>query len=160
MSKQHNAIVALISSATGQDSAHLYELYLEKGYTVHGLKRRSSSFNSGRIEHLYQGPHKSQRFVFPLWRRHRSTNLIRIVQLTQPDEIYNLVAQSHDQASFETAEYTANADGIGPLRFLEAIRLLGLVNKPRFYQASTSELYGNAQAVSQRETKPFYPRSA
>jgi GDPmannose 4,6-dehydratase len=133
---------------------------LAKGYTVHGIKRRSSSFNTDRIEHLYQDPHEpDQRFVLHYGDMTDATNLIRIVQETQPDEIYNLAAQSHVQVSFETAEYTANADGIGPLRLLEAIRLLGLVDKTRFYQASTSELYGKVQAVPQNETTPFYPRS-
>jgi GDPmannose 4,6-dehydratase len=152
--------VALITGVTGQDGAYLAELLLEKGYIVHGVKRRSSSFNTGRIEHLYQDPHeKGQRFVLHYGDMTDSTNLIRIVQETQPDEIYNLAAQSHVQVSFETAEYTANADAIGALRLLEAIRLLGLVEKTRFYQASTSELFGKAQAVPQNETTPFYPRS-
>ena len=152
--------VALITGVTGQDGAYLADLLLEKGYIVHGVKRRSSSFNTGRIEHLYQDPHeKGQRFVLHFGDMTDSTNLIRIVQETQPDEIYNLAAQSHVQVSFETAEYTANADAIGTLRLLEAIRLLGLVEKTRFYQASTSELYGKAQCVPQNETTPFYPRS-
>ncbi|MDQ2861603.1 MAG: GDP-mannose 4,6-dehydratase [Pseudomonadota bacterium] len=152
--------VALITGVTGQDGAYLAELLLGKGYIVHGVKRRSSSFNTGRIEHLYQDPHqKGQRFILHHGDMTDSTNLIRIVQETQPDEIYNLAAQSHVQVSFETAEYTANADAIGTLRLLEAIRLLGLVDKTRFYQASTSELYGKAQAVPQSETTPFYPRS-
>ena len=152
--------VALITGATGQDGAYLSELLLEKGYVVHGIKRRSSSFNTGRIEHLYQDPHEeNQRFVLHYGDMTDATNLIRIVQETQPDEIYNLAAQSHVQVSFETAEYTANADGIGTLRLLEAIRLLGLTGKTRFYQASTSELYGKVQAVPQSETTPFYPRS-
>jgi GDPmannose 4,6-dehydratase len=152
--------VALITGATGQDGAYLAELLLQKGYTVHGLKRRSSSFNTGRIEHLYQDPHETnQRFILHYGDMTDATNLIRIVQQTQPDEIYNLAAQSHVQVSFETAEYTANADAIGPLRILEAIRLLGLTEKTRFYQASTSELYGKVQAVPQSETTPFYPRS-
>src|SRR5579859_2009788 len=155
-----NGKVALITGVTGQDGAYLAELLLEKGYTVHGIKRRSSSFNTGRIEHLYQDPHEAnQRFVLHYGDMTDSTNMIRLVQQTQPDEIYNLAAQSHVQVSFETAEYTANADGIGPLRLLEAIRLLGLVEKTRFYQASTSELYGKVQAVPQSETTPFYPRS-
>jgi GDPmannose 4,6-dehydratase len=152
--------VALITGVTGQDGAYLSELLLEKGYVVHGVKRRSSSFNTGRIEHLYQDPHDpDQRFVLHYGDMTDATNLIRIVQQTQPDEIYNLAAQSHVQVSFETAEYTANADGIGPLRILEAIRLLGLAEKTRFYQASTSELYGKVQEVPQTERTPFYPRS-
>ena len=152
--------VALITGATGQDGAYLSELLLDKGYVVHGIKRRSSSFNTGRIEHLYQDPHEeNQRFILHYGDMTDATNLIRIVQETQPDEIYNLAAQSHVQVSFETAEYTANADGIGTLRLLEAIRLLGLVGKTRLYQASTSELYGKVQAVPQSETTPFYPRS-
>ena len=151
---------ALITGITGQDGAYLAELLLSKGYLVHGIKRRSSSFNTGRIDHLYEDPHVAN----PHLRLHYgdmtdATNLIRIVQETQPDEIYNLAAQSHVQVSFETAEYTANADGIGTLRLLEAIRLLGLTAKTRFYQASTSELYGLVQAVPQSETTPFYPRS-
>jgi GDPmannose 4,6-dehydratase len=151
---------ALITGVTGQDGAYLAELLLDKGYVVHGLKRRSSSFNTGRIEHLYQDPHeKDRRFVLHYGDLTDATNLIRVVQETQPDEIYNLAAQSHVQVSFETAEYTANADGIGALRLLEAIRLLGLKDKTRFYQASTSELYGNAQAAPQNETTPFSPRS-
>ena len=151
---------ALITGVTGQDGAYLSELLLGKGYTVHGIKRRSSSFNTGRIEHLYQDPHeKDQRFVLHYGDMTDATNLIRIVQETQPDEIYNLAAQSHVQVSFETAEYTANADGIGTLRLLEAIRLLGLTKKTRFYQASTSELYGLVQEVPQTEKTPFYPRS-
>jgi len=152
--------VALITGVTGQDGAYLAELLLEKGYVVHGIKRRSSSFNTGRIEHLYQDPHEQDpRFILHYGDMTDSTNLIRIVQETQPDEVYNLAAQSHVQVSFETAEYTANADGIGPLRLLEAIRLLKLVDKTRFYQASTSELYGLVQEVPQSETTPFYPRS-
>jgi GDPmannose 4,6-dehydratase len=152
--------VALLTGVTGQDGAYLSELLLEKGYTVHGIKRRSSSFNTGRIEHLYQDPHEANpRFVLHYGDMTDATNLIRIVQQTQPDEIYNLAAQSHVQVSFETAEYTANADGIGALRLLEAIRLLGLSARTRFYQASTSELYGKVQETPQRETTPFYPRS-
>jgi len=152
--------VALITGVTGQDGAYLADLLLEKGYIVHGVKRRSSSFNTGRIEHLYQDPHEeNQRFVLHYGDMTDSTNLIRIVQETQPDEIYNLAAQSHVQVSFETAEYTANADAIGTLRLLEAIRLLGLVEKTRFYQASTSELYGNTLVAPQSETTPFQPRS-
>ena len=160
MSKESNGKVALITGVTGQDGAYLSELLLEKGYTVHGIKRRSSSFNTGRIEHLYQDPHETnQRFILHYGDMTDATNLIRIVQQTQPDEIYNLAAQSHVQVSFETAEYTANADGIGPLRLLEAIRLLGLKDKTRFYQASTSELYGKVLETPQRETTPFCPRS-
>jgi GDPmannose 4,6-dehydratase len=152
--------VALVTGATGQDGAYLSEFLLEKGYTVHGIKRRSSSFNTGRIEHLYQDPHEpNQRFVLHYGDMTDATNLIRIVQETQPDEIYNLAAQSHVQVSFETAEYTANADAIGTLRLLEAIRLLGLTKTTRFYQASTSELYGKVQEIPQSETTPFYPRS-
>jgi GDPmannose 4,6-dehydratase len=152
--------VALITGTTGQDGAYLAELLLEKGYIVHGLKRRSSSFNTGRIEHLYQDPHeRNQRLVLHYGDMTDSTNLIRLVQQTAPDEIYNLAAQSHVQVSFETPEYTANADAIGTLRLLEAVRLLGLEKKTRFYQASTSELYGLVQEVPQKETTPFYPRS-
>lgn len=152
--------VALITGVTGQDGAYLARLLLEKGYTVHGIKRRSSSFNTGRIEDIYQDPHVDHpRFVLHYGDMTDATNLIRIVQETQPDEIYNLAAQSHVQVSFETPEYTANADGIGVLRLLEAIRILGLEKKTRFYQASTSELYGLVQEVPQRETTPFYPRS-
>ncbi|MBV8566814.1 MAG: GDP-mannose 4,6-dehydratase [Methylobacteriaceae bacterium] len=152
--------VALITGVTGQDGAYLAELLLEKGYIVHGVKRRSSSFNTGRIEHLYEDPHlDNPRFILHYGDMTDATNLIRIVKEAEPDEIYNLAAQSHVKVSFETAEYTANADGIGPLRLLEAIRLLFLTNKTRFYQASTSELYGNVQAIPQNETTPFYPRS-
>jgi GDPmannose 4,6-dehydratase len=152
--------VALITGVTGQDGAYLSELLLAKGYMVHGVKRRSSSFNTGRIEHLYQDPHETdQRFVLHHGDLTDSTNLIRIIQQTQPDEIYNLAAQSHVAVSFETPEYTSNADGTGVLRILEAIRILGLEKKTRFYQASTSELYGLVQEVPQSETTPFYPRS-
>lgn len=152
--------VALISGITGQDGAYLAELLLEKGYIVHGIKRRSSSFNTGRIEDLYQDPHDNDpRFILHYGDMTDSTNLIRIIQQTQPDEIYNLAAQSHVQVSFETPEYTANADAIGTLRILEAIRILGLEKKTKFYQASTSELYGLVQEVPQKETTPFYPRS-
>lgn len=152
--------VALITGVTGQDGAYLAELLLNKGYTVHGIKRRSSSFNTGRVEHLYQDPHEpNQQFILHYGDMTDSTNLIRIVQETQPDEIYNLAAQSHVQVSFETAEYTANADALGTLRLLEAIRLLGLTKKTRFYQASTSELYGRAAEVPQTEKTPFHPRS-
>jgi GDPmannose 4,6-dehydratase len=157
---EQNGKVALITGATGQDGAYLAQLLLEKGYIVHGIKRRSSSFNTGRIEHLYEDPHVANpRFILHYGDMTDSTNLIRVVQETQPDEIYNLAAQSHVQVSFETPEYTANADGIGTLRLLEAIRLLGLTKKTRFYQASTSELYGKVQEVPQSETTPFYPRS-
>ena len=149
---------ALITGVTGQDGAYLAELLLAKGYEVHGLKRRSSSFNTGRIDHLYQDPHAlDRRLILHYGDMTDATNLIRIVQETQPDEIYNLAAQSHVQVSFETAEYTA--DAIGTLRLLEAIKLLGLKDKSRLYQASTSELYGKVQEVPQSETTPFYPRS-
>jgi GDPmannose 4,6-dehydratase len=152
--------VALVTGVTGQDGAYLAELLLAEGYEVHGVKRRSSSFNTARIEHLYEDPEvPDPRFILHYGDLTDATNLIRIVQETQPDEIYNLAAQSHVQVSFETAEYTANADGLGTLRLLEAIRLLKLVDKTRFYQASTSELYGKAQAVPQNEATPFYPRS-
>jgi len=152
--------VALITGATGQDGAYLSEFLLKKGYVVHGIKRRSSSFNTGRVDHLYQDPHeRGVRFLLHYGDMTDATNLIRIVQDTQPDEIYNLAAQSHVQVSFETAEYTANADGLGTLRLLEAIRILGMEKRVRFYQASTSELYGNVQERPQRETTPFYPRS-
>ncbi|MER8530082.1 GDP-mannose 4,6-dehydratase [Mesorhizobium sp. M0598] len=151
---------ALITGITGQDGAYLAELLLAKGYDVHGIKRRSSSFNTGRINNLYQDPHeKNVRLSLHYGDMTDATNIIRIVQEVQPDEIYNLAAQSHVQVSFETAEYTANADAIGTLRLLEAIRLLGLTKKTRFYQASTSELYGKVQEIPQRETTPFYPRS-
>jgi GDPmannose 4,6-dehydratase len=152
--------VALISGVTGQDGAYLAELLLKKGYVVHGLKRRSSSFNTGRVDHLYQDPHaKTLQFAMHYGDMTDATNLIRIIQETQPDEIYNLAAQSHVQVSFETPEYTANADGLGALRLLEAIRILGMEKRVRFYQASTSELYGKVQEVPQREITPFYPRS-
>lgn len=152
--------VALITGITGQDGAYLAELLLEKGYTVHGIKRRSSSFNTGRVDHLYRDPHETNvRLRLHYGDMTDATNLIRLVQETQPDEIYNLAAQSHVQVSFETAEYTANADALGTLRLLEAIRLLGLVKKTRFYQASTSELYGNTPTAPQSETTPFQPRS-
>ncbi len=151
---------ALITGVTGQDGAYLSELLLAKGYVVHGLKRRSSSFNTGRIDHLYKDPHEGHtNFFLHHGDLTDATNLIRIVQETRPDEIYNLAAQSHVQVSFETPEYTANADGIGTLRLLEAIRILKLEEKTRFYQASTSELYGLVQEVPQSETTPFYPRS-
>ena len=152
--------VAFITGITGQDGAYLAELLLKKGYTVHGLKRRSSSFNTGRIDHLYQDPHVSKRnFILHHGDLTDSTNLIRIILEVQPDEIYNLAAQSHVHVSFETPEYTANADALGTLRILEAIRLLDMVEKTKFYQASTSELYGIAQEVPQNENTPFYPRS-
>jgi GDPmannose 4,6-dehydratase len=151
---------ALITGITGQDGAYLAEFLLRKGYMVHGIKRRSSLFNTDRIDHLYQDPHeKNVNLKLHYGDLTDSTNLIRIIQETQPDEIYNLAAMSHVQVSFETPEYTANADGIGTLRILEAIRLLGLTQKTRIYQASTSELYGLVQAVPQSETTPFYPRS-
>jgi len=152
--------VALITGVTGQDGAYLADLLLSKGYIVHGIKRRSSSFNSARIDHIYQDPHAADlRFQTHYGDMTDSTNLIRIIQAVQPDEIYNLAAQSHVQVSFETAEYTANADATGALRILEAIRILDLVKKTRFYQASTSELYGKVQETPQKETTPFYPRS-
>ncbi len=151
---------ALITGVTGQDGAYLTRLLLDKGYRVHGIKRRSSSFNTGRIDDIYEDPHQpNPRLTLHYGDMTDSTNLIRIVQETQPDEVYNLAAQSHVQVSFETPEYTANADGLGTLRLLEAIRILGLEQRTRFYQASTSELFGLAQAVPQRETTPFYPRS-
>jgi GDPmannose 4,6-dehydratase len=152
--------VALVTGITGQDGAYLAELLLEKGYTVHGIKRRSSLFNTERIDHLYQDPHdKNVKMHLHYGDLTDSTNLIRIIQETQPDEIYNLAAMSHVKVSFDTPEYTANADGIGTLRILEAVRLLGLTAKTKVYQASTSELYGLVQAVPQSETTPFYPRS-
>jgi GDPmannose 4,6-dehydratase len=152
--------VALITGVTGQDGSYLARLLLEKGYTVHGIKRRSSSFNTGRIEEIYQDPHvENARFVLHYGDMTDSTNLIRIMQETKPDEIYNLAAQSHVHVSFDTPEYTANADAMGTLRLLEAIRILGMEHKCRFYQASTSELFGKVQEIPQRETTPFYPRS-
>lgn len=151
---------ALITGITGQDGAYLAELLLEKGYEVHGIKRRASLFNTDRIDHLYEDPHvDNRRLVLHYGDMTDATNLIRIIQTVQPDEIYNLAAQSHVQVSFETPEYTANADAMGPLRILEAIRILGLEKKTRFYQASTSELYGLVQETPQKETTPFYPRS-
>jgi GDPmannose 4,6-dehydratase len=154
------AKVALVTGITGQDGAYLTELLLSKGYFVHGIKRRTSLFNTDRIDHLYQDPHdKNVRLKLHYGDLTDSTNLIRIIQETQPDEIYNLAAMSHVHVSFEEPEYTANADGIGTLRILEAVRLLGLTKKTRIYQASTSELYGLVQAVPQKETTPFYPRS-
>jgi len=151
---------ALITGVTGQDGAYLAEFLLAKGYEVHGIKRRASSFNTDRIDHLYQDPHTAGReFILHYGDMTDSTNLIRVVQEVQPDEIYNLAAQSHVAVSFETPEYTANTDAIGPLRLLEAIRLLKLTDKTRFYQASTSELYGLVQEMPQNEKTPFYPRS-
>ena len=151
---------ALITGITGQDGSYLAELLLEKGYQVHGIKRRSSSFNTERIDHLYQDPHElDPRLVLHYGDLTDSTNLIRIVQQVQPDEIYNLGAQSHVAVSFESPEYTANSDALGTLRILEAVRILGLIDKTRIYQASTSELYGLVQEIPQRETTPFYPRS-
>jgi GDPmannose 4,6-dehydratase len=152
--------VALITGVTGQDGAYLAEFLLGKGYTVHGIKRRSSSFNTERVDHLYHDPHEQNvRFMLHYGDMTDATNLIRIIQETQPTEIYNLAAQSHVQVSFETPEYTANADALGPLRLLEAMRILGLEKRTRFYQASTSELYGSVREIPQRETTPFYPRS-
>lgn len=151
---------ALITGVTGQDGAYLSELLLKKGYEVHGIKRRSSLFNTQRVDHLYEDPHVDKRnFILHYGDLTDSTNLIRIIQEVKPDEIYNLGAQSHVKVSFETPEYTANSDAVGALRILEAIRLLGLENKTKYYQASTSELYGKAQEVPQTETTPFYPRS-
>ena len=152
--------VALVTGVNGQDGAYLTELLLEKGYTVHGIKRRSSLFNTARIDHLYQDRHeKGVKLTLHYGDLTDSTNLIRIIQETQPDEIYNLAAMSHVKVSFDTPEYTANADGIGTLRILEAVRLLGLTKKTKVYQASTSELYGLVQEIPQKETTPFYPRS-
>jgi GDPmannose 4,6-dehydratase len=152
--------IALVTGVTGQDGAYLSQLLLDKGYTVHGIKRRASLFNTQRINHLYQDPHERNRnFILHYGDLTDSTNLIRIIQEVQPDEIYNLGAMSHVKVSFDTPEYTANADGIGTLRLLEAVRLLGLQNRTRIYQASTSELYGLVQEVPQKETTPFYPRS-
>ncbi|MEY2835961.1 MAG: hypothetical protein RLZZ557_1623 [Bacteroidota bacterium] len=154
------AKVALVTGVNGQDGAYLTELLLSKGYIVHGIKRRSSLFNTARIDHLYQDPHeKGIKLTLHYGDLTDSTNLIRIIQETQPDEIYNLAAMSHVKVSFDTPEYTANADGIGTLRILEAVRLLGLTRKTKVYQASTSELYGLVQEVPQKETTPFYPRS-
>ncbi len=152
--------VALITGVTGQDGAYLAELLLGKGYIVHGIKRRSSSFNTDRVDRLYQDQHEQNvRFTLHYGEMTDATNLIRVIQETQPTEIYNLAAQSHVQVSFETPEYTANADALGPLRLLEAMRILGMQKRTRFYQASTSELYGNVQEVPLRETTPFHPRS-
>ena len=151
---------AFITGITGQDGAYLAEFLLEKGYMVHGLKRRTSLFNTDRIDHLYQDPHEAdRRFILHHGDLTDSSSLIRIIQQTQPDEIYNLAAQSHVAVSFEEPEYTANSDALGALRLLEALRILGLEQKTRFYQASTSELYGLVQETPQRETTPFYPRS-
>ncbi|MFK2904142.1 GDP-mannose 4,6-dehydratase [Dyella ginsengisoli] len=152
--------VALITGVTGQDGSYLAEFLLNKGYIVHGIKRRSSLFNTNRIDHLYQDPHdQDRRFILHYGDMTDSSALIRIIQHTQPDEIYNLAAQSHVAVSFQEPEYTANSDALGPLRVLEAIRILGLEKKTRFYQASTSELYGLVQEIPQKETTPFYPRS-
>jgi GDPmannose 4,6-dehydratase len=152
--------VALITGVTGQDGSYLAEFLLEKGYTVHGIKRRASSFNTQRVDHIYQDPHvDNARFKLHYGDLSDSSNLTRIIQETQPDEIYNLGAQSHVAVSFESPEYTADVDGMGTLRILEAIRILGLEKKTRFYQASTSELYGQVQEIPQKETTPFYPRS-
>ena len=160
MNQAQNTKVALITGVTGQDGAYLSEFLLKKGYIVHGLKRRSSLLNTDRIDHLYQDPHEEGRnFILHYGDMTDSTNLIRLIQEIQPDEIYNLAAMSHVHVSFETPEYTANADGLGTLRLLEAIRLLGLEKKTRIYQASTSELYGKVQEVPQTEKTPFYPRS-
>lgn len=162
MNAEHQSMakVALITGITGQDGSYLAELLLEKGYVVHGIKRRASSFNTNRIDHLYQDPHESHpRLVLHYGDLTDSTNLIRIIQQIQPDEIYNLGAQSHVAVSFESPEYTANSDAIGTLRILEAIRILGLTQKTRIYQASTSELYGLVQEIPQKESTPFYPRS-
>ena len=155
-----NKKVALITGVTGQDGSYLAELLLAKDYEVHGIKRRASLFNTQRVDHLYQDPHIDHRnFFLHYGDLTDSTNLIRIVQQTQPDEIYNLGAQSHVAVSFDSPEYTADVDALGSLRLLEAIRMLGLTQKTRFYQASTSELYGLVQEIPQRETTPFYPRS-
>lgn len=157
---QNSQKVALVTGITGQDGSYLAEFLLEKGYLVHGIKRRTSLFNTERIDHIYQDPHIDHRnFVLHYGDLSDSSNLIRIIQQTQPDEIYNLAAQSHVAVSFESPEYTADVDAIGPLRILEAIRILGLEKKTRFYQASTSELYGLVQEIPQNETTPFYPRS-
>jgi GDPmannose 4,6-dehydratase len=151
---------ALISGVTGQDGAYLSEFLLKKGYAVHGIKRRLSSFNTERVDHLYQDPHvENKNFVLHYGDLTDTSTLIRIIQEVQPDEIYNLGAQSHVQVSFEVPEYTADTDGIGALRLLEAIRILGMEKKVRLYQASTSELFGKVQEIPQKETTPFYPRS-
>src|SRR4030088_934814 len=156
----NNPKAALITGVTGQDGAYLAEFLLDKGYVVHGIKRRTSLFNTDRIDHLYQDPHVSdRRFILHYGDMTDSSSLVRVVQMVQPDEIYNLAAQSHVAVSFEEPEYTANSDALGALRVLEAIRILGLEKKTRYYQASTSELYGLVQEVPQKETTPFYPRS-
>ena len=160
MASSGSGKTALITGITGQDGSYLAELLLEKGYEVHGIKRRASSFNTARVDHIFQDPHVAeQRLHLHYGDLSDATNLIRIVQQVQPDEIYNLGAQSHVAVSFETPEYTADVDAMGPLRLLEAIRILGLERKTRFYQASTSELYGLVQESPQRESTPFYPRS-
>ncbi|MDQ6986668.1 MAG: GDP-mannose 4,6-dehydratase, partial [Mariprofundaceae bacterium] len=160
MGDEAKAKIALITGVTGQDGAYLAELLLAKGYEVHGIKRRTSLFNTDRIDHLYQDPHeKNPRFILHHGDMTDSSSLIRIMQQVQPDELYNLAAQSHVAVSFEEPEYTADSDAIGALRLLEAIRILGLEKKTRFYQASTSELYGLVEAVPQNETTPFHPRS-
>ena len=160
MSYQSAPKTALITGITGQDGSYLAELLLEKGYEVHGIKRRASSFNTDRIDHLYQDPHEADpRLVLHYGDLTDSSNLIRIIQQVQPDEIYNLGAQSHVAVSFEAPEYTANSDALGTLRILEAVRMLGLTEKTRIYQASTSELYGLVQEMPQKESTPFYPRS-
>ena len=156
----NNPKVALITGITGQDGSYLAEFLLEKGYIVHGIKRRASLFNTDRVDHIYQDPHINHRhFILHYGDLSDSSNLTRIIQETQPNEIYNLGAQSHVAVSFESPEYTADVDGMGTLRILEAIRILGLEKKTRFYQASTSELYGLVQEIPQKETTPFYPRS-
>lgn len=155
-----NSKVALITGITGQDGSYLAEFLLEKGYVVHGIKRRASLFNTARVDHLYQDPHINHRnFVLHYGDLSDTSNLVRILQQVRPDEVYNLGAQSHVAVSFESPEYTADVDAIGPLRLLEAIRILGLEKKTRFYQASTSELYGLVQEIPQKESTPFYPRS-
>ena len=160
MTNAHTSKTALITGITGQDGSYLAEFLLEKGYTVHGIKRRASSFNTARVDHIYQDPHiENARFKLHYGDLSDTSNLVRIIQETQPDEIYNLGAQSHVAVSFESPEYTADVDGLGTLRMLEAIRILGLEKKTRFYQASTSELYGLVQETPQKETTPFYPRS-
>ena len=152
--------IALITGVTGQDGSYLSEFLLEKGYEVHGIKRRASSFNTSRIDHLYQDPHENNpKFILHYGDLTDSTNLISIIQKIKPDEIYNLGAQSHVAVSFESPEYTANSDALGTLRILEAVKISGLINKTRIYQASTSELFGKVQEVPQKESTPFYPRS-
>ena len=158
--KRNNQKVALITGITGQDGSYLAEFLLDKGYIVHGIKRRSSSLNTSRIDHLYQDPHdKNQKFYLHYGDLTDSTNLIKLIGMILPDEIYNLAAQSHVAVSFESPEYTANCDALGTLRVLEAVRLLNLTKKTRIYQASTSELYGKVQEIPQNENTPFYPRS-